>query len=71
MKILGVGFEDELKLLPLDLSVSVEVERVEGELHVVLIGHDGLVDAHGNELVVVDLAIAVRIYGANQVLQIA
>ena len=71
VEVFGVDLEDELELLPLYLAVPVEVEGVEGELQVVLVRHDGLVNAHGYELVVVYLPVAVSVDGGDEVLQVA
>ena len=71
VEVLGVDLEDELELLPLNFAVPVEVEGVEGELQVVLVGHDRLVNAHRYELVVVYLPVAVSVDGGDEVLEVA
>lgn len=71
VEVLGVDLEDKLKLFPLYLAVPIEVEGVEGELQVVLVRHDGLVNAHRYELIVVDFPVAVSVDVGDEVLQVA
>lgn len=69
-KLLRVGPQDGVELLPLNFAVPVQIEAVEDETQILQIGNDGLVDTAGEEFVVVYFAVAVCVNVVHQFLDV-